>query len=245
MASGINIYHDPTSPLGHDSTEANPSYNIVCPILFKMILQIMPFGGVSSSLSYLDDLYLRVSRYTYGGEIMNSSNDWHSSILAERNPSHLLVQLNTILSGSSAVEEELNGYKGYLLKLRAIASFLSFGALQKCLERAALAKASHLRLIAVIVLLAFAHEQVLDVSSDHPETLSPVNHLTYQDMRSHLMEYLFYYLKMICSKAFPKTSPVLRCLRHGCKHPSMYDTFWSRLSQEVALPSLKRPARRR
>jgi hypothetical protein len=206
-------------------------------ILFDMILSIATFGGKSSLFSTFDSLYSEIVRHIYGSQV----EDVHTFILKDRNPLNVLVQLNTVLLGSQAIQVRLGGYYGYLRKLRGICSELAFQGLGKCLDRNHLAGSSITKQFTLIVYIALVLEQVLEIEGGRPGSLSTSSDSTYQAMRNHLAQYLFYYLRRLCSNIFLDDSAVIGCIENTPEGVHIHDSFWCELSQATGCDYLQKP----
>ena len=204
--------------------------------LFDMILSIATWGGKSSLFSTFDSLYSEIVQHIYGSQV----EDVHTFILKERNPLNVLVQLNTVLLGSQAIWDRLYGYYGYIRILRGICGELAFQGLEKCLDRKHLAGSSITRQFTLIVYIALVLEQVLEIEGGRPGSLSTSSDSTYQAMHNHLAQYLFYYLRRLCSNIFDD-SAVIGCIENTPEGVHIHDSFWCKLSLATGCDYLQKP----
>jgi hypothetical protein len=205
--------------------------------LFDMILLTGTMGGQYSFFSTVDSLYSEIVRHIYGSHV----KDVHTFILKDRNPLNVLVQFNTVLLGSQAIGDRLGGYYGYLQKVRGICGELAFQGLENCLDRNHLAGSSFTRQFTLIVYIALVLEQVLEIEGGRPGSLSTSSDSTYQAMHNHLAEYLFYYLRRLCSNIFLGGSAVMGCIENTPEGVHIRDSFWCELSQATGCGYLQKP----
>jgi len=192
----------------------------------------------SCLLSDFDSLYTQVLQYTYG----RRASEVHPFILEDRNPLHMLIQLNVILLGSPIIGHKLIGYVQYVQKLRAICGVLAFECLGKALDRSALAASTSNRQIALIIQVALLLDQVVEMKKKLPAAIVCFSQSTvYENMQGHLIQYMSYYLQKLISSVFGKGCGVLTDLKNNNVADNLGDTFWKKLSDLIPSLSLLRP----
>lgn len=234
---GIALVDDPPTSSAGVQLGAKKAFGPTSMTLFDMVLSTATMGGKYSFFSKFDSLYSEVVRHIYGSHV----EDVHTFILEDRNPLNVLIQFNTVLLGSQAIGDRLGGYYGYLRKVRGICGELAFQGLEKCLERNHLAGSSPTRQFTLIVYIALVLEQVLEIEGGRPGSLSTSSDSTYQAMHNHLAQYLFYYLRRLCSNIFLGGSAVMGCIENTPEGVHIRDSFWCELSQATGCGYLQKP----
>lgn len=161
-------------------------------------------------------------------------------MLEGRNPLHLFLRVNTILIESRLLGDKLIGYKHYLHYLRAISSILAFEGLWLSLERTALEHSSYTRLLSLAVYISVLLEQITELGRYKavPRYLSSDD--AYETMRSHLVEYLTYYLRKISTTIFSPDAQFLTVFKKREGDLKLRAAFWEKLSTVTGMTFLKR-----
>jgi hypothetical protein len=184
---------------------------------------------------YLDDLYSKVVRHTYGQQVTGI----HPFILKESNPLYTLVQLNVILLGSPIVVAELIRCIGFLQNIRAIVAVVAFDCLGRALNRTNLATSSQNRQSALILQVALLLEQVVEMRGEIPAApIACARGHVFEDMRCHLIQYLSAYLqKLLPARSHARVHRIQDAVDRG--HLGV--EFWTVLSSLLPGVPLRKP----
>ncbi|KAF2681242.1 hypothetical protein K458DRAFT_420761 [Lentithecium fluviatile CBS 122367] len=188
-------------------------------------------------LAEFDSIYTEVLEHAYGHQAAKI----HPFVLRERNPLHMLVQLNVVLLGSSIIGHKIVGYVRFLQVLRAAYAVVSFQCLEKALERNMLVRSSPKRQLALIVQAALLLDQVIEMSPNASTVATCfARGKYYEDLYQHLVQYLSYYLRMLISRVFGESCSLAKSVqdKSGC---CFSETFWDDLADLIPTIPLRRP----
>ncbi|KAH8731991.1 hypothetical protein GQ44DRAFT_822118 [Phaeosphaeriaceae sp. PMI808] len=192
----------------------------------------------SESSYFVEELYVEVLRCTYG----HRAAEVHPFIRKEKNPLHMLVQLNVILLGSPVLGVELVGSVGYLQKLRNVCAVVAFECLERALDRTTQATSSLSRQSALILQIALLLDQVLEMRGDIPAaTISFASGKVFEEMREHLIQYLTYYLQRLVSHNTGCGNALLDLIRRAKRKGRLAESFWNHLSDLMPWLPFQRP----
>ncbi|OCL11625.1 hypothetical protein AOQ84DRAFT_352949 [Glonium stellatum] len=238
---GISLIYNPSPSAASVEPNAKKGFGPVSTTLFDMVWKLTTEGGPKSLLSKLDSLYNKIVRYIYGSQ----TEDIHAFILKDRNPLNFLVQLNTVLLGNEAVQGKSNTLNRHVRWVRGVCGEFAFRGLEKSLDRNHFASSTITRQYTLIIYIALVLEQVLEIGGGRPGSPSDSSDLTYQAMHNHLVQYLFYYFRRLCSNVFPGDSPVMRCIGNASGGVQLSGSFWCELSQATGCGYLQKPPKLR
>lgn len=194
-------------------------------------------GTFLDNLAPIHDLYTKVLQHRYGGR----ASEVHPFILQDRNPLHLLIQINVILLGSPVISAKLVGRVRYLQKVRAICAIVSFERLGRAIEgcRLSLETQSRQRRETLVVQAALLLDQVIQMSGDIPSAaISYAQGAMFNETRHQLIQFLSYYLhKLVPSRR----GSLLNCINEAKCQGYLGDIFWRILSDPYPQLRLQKP----
>ncbi|KAF2808299.1 uncharacterized protein BDZ99DRAFT_572182 [Mytilinidion resinicola] len=239
FALGISL-HDDRNDVTANGGEPRKKLDVnVASSLYQLVVDPV----YSFAMIDIDALYAEVSQYNYG----HRAPEVHPFILSERNPLHLLVQLNVILLGSPVIGHKLIGYIRYLQKLRAICRILAFEVLGKAFNRTTLAASTPIRQLALVVQAALLLDQVAEMSGEVPAAVVCLaQDKIYSEMHQHLTQYISHYIQKLVAGAFGKNCELAARLQKTKHGDYLGEAFWHMLSDLIpSVPYLRRPPKLR
>lgn len=209
--------------------------NIQATHLYSAGLELMLSSGL---LSEFDDGYSKIMQHAYG----HGAATVHPFITKERNPFHMLIQLNILLLGSTVIGPRLIGYVRFIRLLRATCAILSFRCLEKALERNKLESSSRVGQVALLIQVVLLLDQVTQMSvggSDLATCFS--EEVVYQSMHQHLIQYVSHYVTRLLSRVFGNSCPLIKLFHNTGVGGILGTSFWEGLADLLPTIPLGRP----